>query len=251
MTQRILALEGVSNFRDYGGYPTADGRRIKTGKLYRSAHHGHATDADLEAIAALGIDVVVDLRRKGEREKDPSRRHASFAGAVIDNDLGDRGQGDEDPWQAFLRGSDLSPESFRDYLAAYYRNAPFEPRYIDLYSRYFQALAQTDGAVLIHCAAGKDRTGILAALTHHVLGVPRDDILADFLLTNAAIDFEQRIPIITEMMATEIGRRRRRRPCVSPWAWTKIIWSTPLWCSRIVMARSTPIWLKSWAWTRR
>jgi len=205
MTQRILTFEGVGNFRDYGGYATEDGRRVKTGKLYRSAHHGRATDADLEAIAALGIDVVVDLRRPGERDREPSRRHASFAGQVIANDIGDAGG--DDPWQAFLRASDLSPESFRDYLAAYYRNAPFEPRYVDLYSRYFRTLAETDGAVLIHCAAGKDRTGILAALTHHLLGVPREEILADFLLTNAAIDFEQRIPMIAQMMEAEIGRR--------------------------------------------
>jgi protein-tyrosine phosphatase len=207
MTQRILAFEGVGNFRDYGGYATEDGRRVKTGKLYRSAHHGSATDADLEAISALGIDVVVDLRRKGEREKEPSRRPAAFAGRVIDNDLGDRGLGDEDPWQVFLRGSDLSPQSFDDYLSAYYRNAPFEERYVDLYSRYFRSLAETDGAVLIHCAAGKDRTGILAALTHRSLGVSREDILADFLLTNSAIGFEERIPMVAEMMAAEIGRR--------------------------------------------
>jgi protein-tyrosine phosphatase len=204
MEKRILPLDGVSNFRDYGGYPTAGGGRIKTGKLFRSAHHGRASDADLEAMAALDIAVIVDLRRKGEREREPSRRHPAFSGAVIDNDIGDV---TEDPWHLFVRGSDLSAQAFREHGLGYYRDAPFEARHIDLYSRYFRKLAETDGAVLIHCAAGKDRTGILAALTHHLLGVHRDDIVADFLLTNAAVDYDRLVPMVTEMMAEQTGRR--------------------------------------------
>ena len=80
---RHLALEGVDNFRDYGDYPAAGGRRLKRGVLYRSAAHSKATDADLEALAALGIAVVVDLRRTEERQREPSRRPAGFAGTVI------------------------------------------------------------------------------------------------------------------------------------------------------------------------
>jgi len=203
MQDRVIRLEGVSNFRDYGGYPTQGGGRMKTGLLYRSANHAKATDADLEAIAALGIGVVVDLRRPGERTRDPSRRHPTFAGMVIDNDIGDT---TEDPWLAFVRASDLSTDSFRGHGLGYYREAPFEERHIDLFKRYFHALADNDQAVLIHCAAGKDRTGLLAALTHHVAGVHPDDIMADYLLTNAAINYELVIPLVSEMMAAQTGR---------------------------------------------
>ena len=87
---------------------------------------------------------------------------------MIDNDLGDEV---EDSWRAHVSRSDLSETSFRDYLLAYYRDAPFEARHLDLFGRYFRALAQVEGAFLIHCAAGKDRTGILAALTQHLAGV--------------------------------------------------------------------------------
>jgi protein tyrosine/serine phosphatase len=204
MQQRLLPLHGVSNFRDYGGYATASGARLKAGKLYRSAHHGRASDEDLEAIAALNIAVVVDLRRRVERERDPSRRHPTFAGQVIDCDIGEDG---EDPWHVFMRGSDLSELAFRDHALGYYRDAPFEPRHVDLYSRYFLALADTEGPVLIHCAAGKDRTGLLAALTHHLVGVHRDDMIADYLLTNTAIDFDRLIPAISEIMEKQVGRR--------------------------------------------
>ena len=203
MTLRILPLEGVDNFRDYGDYATAAGAHLHKGRLYRSAHQARATDADLEAMAALDIAVIVDLRRKGERLRDPSRRPAGFAGMVIDNDLGDPA---EDPWQLFVRSSDLSVESFRGYLLDYYWAAPNDERHLDLFARYFRALAEAKGPVLIHCAAGKDRTGILAALTHHMVGVHDDDIMADYLLTNSAARLEERAPLVAQMMAEQTGR---------------------------------------------
>jgi protein tyrosine/serine phosphatase len=201
---RHIALEAVENFRDYGDYPTASGRRLRKGRLYRSASHGRATDADLAAIEALGLAVIVDLRRPGERERDPARRPASFAGKVIQNDEGEGA--DDDPWWNFVRSCDLSEAAFRDYLRDYYRTAPFKPRHLDLFARYFQALAAGEGPVLIHCAAGKDRTGVLAALTHHVAAVHQDDIVADYLLTNNPERIAARAPMVAAMIAQETGR---------------------------------------------
>jgi protein-tyrosine phosphatase len=201
---RHIALEAVENFRDYGDYPTASGRRLRKGRLYRSASHGRATDADLEAIAALELAVIVDLRRPGERERDPARRPAAFAGRVIQNDEGEGA--DDDPWWTFVRSCDLSEQAFRDYLSDYYRTAPFKPRHVDLFTRYFQVLADGEGPVLIHCAAGKDRTGVLAALTHHVAGVHPDDIRADYLLTNNPERIAARAPMVAAMIAQETGR---------------------------------------------
>ena len=201
---RHLAFEGVENFRDYGDYATASGRHLKRGQLYRSASHARATDADLEAIDALGIAVVVDLRRPGERERDPSRRSANFTAQVITNDIGENAN--DDPWWNFVRSSDLSEDAFRGYLLNYYREAPFNPRHVDLFSRYFQALANAEGPVLIHCAAGKDRTGVLAALTHYLVGVHEDDIVADYLLTNNPERIAARAPMVAEVIATETGR---------------------------------------------
>ena len=203
MTRHIV-LEAVENFRDYGDYPAAGGRRLRKGRLYRSASHGRATDADLMAIDALGLAVIVDLRRPGERERDPPRRGPAFAGRVIQNDEGEGA--DDDPWWNFVRGSDLSEGAFRDYLRDYYRAAPFKARHLDLFARYFQALAAGEGPVLIHCAAGKDRTGVLAALTHHVAGVHPDDIVADYLLTNNPERIAARAPMVAAMIRQETGR---------------------------------------------
>jgi protein tyrosine/serine phosphatase len=202
MTRR-LALEGVENFRDFGDYGTVDGRRLKKGRFYRSASHGRATDADLEEIARLDLTLVVDLRRPGERARDPSRRHPSFTAEVIDNDLGEE---TEDSWVAHVRDSDLSEGSFRKYMVDYYSEAPFEERHIDLFSRYFKSLANTDGAVLVHCAAGKDRTGILVALTHHVAGVHPDTAVEDYLLTNHPERLAARMPMVAKFMEEIAGR---------------------------------------------
>jgi protein tyrosine/serine phosphatase len=202
---RILALEGVVNFRDYGDYATAAGSRIHKGRLYRSAAHSQATDADLDIIEALNIAVVVDLRRPVERQRAPSRRPAGFQGQVIATQIG--ADEEDDPWWRFVADSDLSEAAFRDYLAGYYRHAPFDPKHVDVFGRYFAALGETDGAVLIHCAAGKDRTGILAALTHHLIGVHEDDIIADYLLTNEAIAMDQRIPLMMQAISDGVGRR--------------------------------------------
>jgi len=201
---RHVRLEGVENFRDYGDYAAAHGRRLKRGVLFRSASHGRATDADLAAIAAMNLAVIVDLRRPGERERDPARRPQGFAGKLIENQEGE--SADADPWWTFVRSCDLSEAAFRGYLLDYYRAAPFLGRHIDLFSRYFRALAAADGPVLIHCAAGKDRTGVLAALTHTLAGVHPDDILADYLLTNDPVRIAARAPMVARLIAEETGR---------------------------------------------
>ncbi len=194
---RHIKLQGIDNLRDFGGYATACGRGLARGRLYRSGHHHNATEEDLQALADLNIAVVVDLRRTDERTDQPSKRWPGFSAQVIDNDLGAPGEG----WRHMLKDADPTAEFFHRTSLEWYRKVAFEPRLLDLYARYFQALAEADGAVLIHCAAGKDRTGLLAALTHHIAGVHRDDLIEDYLLTNHAVSVETRGPTIARLIA--------------------------------------------------
>ncbi|WP_297512857.1 tyrosine-protein phosphatase [uncultured Caulobacter sp.] len=200
---RHIPLQGVENFRDFGDYAAGAGR-LRKGVLFRSAHQAEATDADLETLAALGIVTLVDLRRPNERERSPSRRWAGFSAEVIDNDLGVTGA---DPWLEFIASADLTEDSVHAYMDDYYRRLPFKERHIDLFRRFFLALAEGRGPALIHCAAGKDRTGVLAALTHHIAGVADDDIIDDYLLTNDPTRFARRGHIFMDNIEAATGRR--------------------------------------------
>jgi protein tyrosine/serine phosphatase len=129
---------------------------------------------------ALGVAAIVDLRRPDERSREPSKRWAGFQAEVVENDVAS----EHPDWSQTMQGAVLSSKWFHDDAVGYYRRGPFEPRHIDLWSRYFRTLALAPGAIVVHCAAGKDRTGMICALTHHIAGVHPDDIMADFLETN-------------------------------------------------------------------
>ncbi len=186
--RRVLALDGVHNFRDYGGYATPAGR-LKMGYLFRSAQHVDATDSDLTAIAALGLATIVDLRGAGERAAAPCRRPQGFAARVFFVDEDTTGLAPHVEAAREAPGA----EDARRAMARGYAEMPFRPRMIPILARYFEALATIPGPSLIHCMAGKDRTGLAVALFHAMMGVHRDDIVADYLLTNVAGRTEQRI----------------------------------------------------------
>src|SRR5262249_288118 len=162
---------------------------------YRSAHFPLATDADLAAMQALGLAVIVDLRRPPEREVYPCRRWPGFDARLIEH------AGDADmvlpPHLAAFQSAGANREEAVAALTQIYREMPFDPMFVALLRDYFAALAEADGAVLVHCAAGKDRTGVAVALTHHVLGVDEDAMLDDYLATNANVEarFAQAAPM--------------------------------------------------------
>ena len=187
--ERVLPFTGIHNFRDYGGYALAGGGRLKSGRLFRSAQHRDATAQDLQAVAALELAVVIDLRGAGERAAAPCPRPDGFSAQVLFVDEDTTGLA---PHVQAARASP-DPADAVKAMQAGYAAMPFRPRMIPILARYFQALAEIDGASLIHCMAGKDRTGLAVALLHEAMGVHRDDIAADYLLTNTAGRIEERI----------------------------------------------------------
>ena len=192
------AVQGVDNFRDFGGMSSSLGGHVRKGRLFRSAHLGAATDRDIATLEGLDVRTIVDLRRPTERRQQPTRWTA-FPGRLISSDEGDRAEG---PHIEFLRQGDLSDEGVEAYLVGYYRQAPFEPRHMALFTQAFAALDANDGALLVHCTAGKDRTGLLAALIQRALGAEPQAVMADFLETN-------------RVMMTE-PRRRRAAAALAP-----------------------------------
>jgi len=207
---RVKAFDGVNNFRDFGGWRTGGGARVATGVLFRSAHLAKASEADLARMLALGITAVTDLRQAAEQAEQPSAWIGKLPLAVIEEPdeamAGDAYGAGMAPHIAAFANSDFSSRAMRDLLAGHYRTMPYERRNIALFRRYFDRLATGRGGMLIHCAAGKDRTGILARLTHHVLDVHADDALEDYLLSNTAGNLAERLPRLKRHMEQTYGR---------------------------------------------
>jgi protein-tyrosine phosphatase len=177
-------LAGAPNFRDIGGWRTADGRVVRLGVTFRSGDLYAATDDDLRALDALTIRLVVDLRSEQERSRRANRWHnADAPRTLILNLIGDlraahRGL-------ASMLAADPTPAGARRVMLQTYRYLP--DALTGVLRELFTALADNHDASLIHCTAGKDRTCFVCACLLHVLGVHRDDIYADYLLSQQRV----------------------------------------------------------------
>lgn len=176
---RALPLAGGRNFRDLGGYPAHDGRHVRWGRLYRSGSMADLTPADCETLAGLGIRLICDLRTRGERDAMPSRWQGDAVCWSRDygTSFGDL--------RTLLQSGAPDATQVREHMHAAYRRLPFEqaPAYRELFAR----LAAGELPVVFHCTAGKDRTGIAAALILDALGVARERIVEDYVLTDALL----------------------------------------------------------------
>lgn len=198
---RLKPFTSIYNFRDFGGYAGLDGRAVRTGHLFRSAHLHNLNDEDFAAIDNLPIGVVVDLRHAPERARQPSKwpgegraeggpaaRVFTLPSAHPDE------QAKVAPHEAFTQTELKTAEDARRYMTESYTRRLDEPGFQDIFRRTLEHLSRDPSdqrtGLLVHCAAGKDRTGTLCALVLGVLGVSKDDIMADYMLTAEAVDIE-------------------------------------------------------------
>lgn len=180
-------LSGVRNFRDVGGLPTTDGRRVRPGRLFRSGHLAHATETDAEFLSSLGLHTIFDFRNGADHALEgadvelPGVRNVSIP-------LSDPADGRE--FWTMVRDGDL--DQLRGILGDGKAAARMSNSYRGIirdrtaeHSRVVHALADDSVPALMHCAAGKDRAGLSIAVTLLALGVEREAIVADYLESNA------------------------------------------------------------------
>lgn len=170
---RFLPLEGTLNTRDLGGLPAAGGRVTQPGRVLRSDGPASLTDADLTLLSRLPLTTVVDLRGKRECEREPSRFLAN-PGVHVHN---------VEVWSHIDAAGQHPADRFditAFYLAALDHAGP-------AFAEAVRLIADAPGASLFHCSAGKDRTGLLAALLLEAVGVDRATVLEDFALTEDRI----------------------------------------------------------------
>jgi protein-tyrosine phosphatase len=175
---RVLALEGVRNFRDLGGYETRHGRRVRWRQLFRSASLGSLTPRDHAQLEALGLRVICDLRATDERAKEPVRWSSAAGPRLLERDYAlDLGM-----LAAAMTRPEASLHEGRAAFCELYATLP--QRFAESYRALFAMLLAGETPLAFNCSAGKDRTGVGAALLLAALGVPRATIVEDYLLSN-------------------------------------------------------------------
>jgi protein-tyrosine phosphatase len=176
-----IPLKSASNLRDLGGWPTQDGRRVRQGVVFRASALSGLDAADETVVASLGLRCVVDFRGVHER----SRRPVEITGAglhslPIEPSVG---AGLKDILRTGQVSGHLGPDDMMALLAEAYRD--YALRNFVQYRGMFELILQDGGLpMLIHCSAGKDRTGFGAALLLSALGVAWTDVMEDYLATN-------------------------------------------------------------------
>jgi protein-tyrosine phosphatase len=179
--ERIMKLDSVPNFRDIGGYKTADGRRVRWGLVYRSGTLSYVTPQEMETIAALGIKLVCDLRSAEEIAQDPDRTPPGAQYAHLPLVA-------ESETMARLRALLFNKRKLPLMLIETYTRVMIDGN-AALYGGILRRLADKENLpALVHCTAGKDRTGIATALLLLILGVPEEVVVADYTLSNHYYD---------------------------------------------------------------
>ena len=208
----FIPIEGSLNFRDFGGYETVNGSRVKTNVLFRCGMLADIPTYAFEDFSSLGIDVICDLRRDDEAEMSPTPLAAPFKGR--------RHIPIEPGTSHELRNSMMTAQHSAEERSEFMRIITREiaTEWTDAYRQVMGALLETKGGFLIHCTAGKDRTGFGVAVIQRLLGVSREQIFHDYLLTNQSTDLIERIRTRMSEQAMDIDEAtleviaRVRRP---------------------------------------
>jgi protein-tyrosine phosphatase len=210
VAERVLPLQQGSNFRDVGGYVTKDGRTVRWGKAFRSGAMPLLTEADYKLVEQLALGTVVDFRSLDEREVAPDQIDDRTGALFVANDYSLK------PLMAKM-GQGNGENTYRG----------MEKLMAPQYRSLFRRLIDEDGAVLYHCSAGQDRTGMATAILYDTLGVDRETILKDYHLSTLLrrTDYEMpqidpkdypNNPIVQYYFKRASGERVKAEPLYTP-----------------------------------
>ncbi|WP_157215600.1 tyrosine-protein phosphatase [Flavisphingomonas formosensis] len=184
--QRVLPLQGGRNFRDMGGYATSDGHHVRWGLLFRSGAMSGLTPADYAYLDRLDIKFVCDLRTGRERTAEPTVWGGAHKPDYWTSDTLSSGG---DLGRLLAPGANVTGAQIRATMMDLYRTLPETHR--EAYRAIFRHLVDGQVPVAFNCSAGKDRTGVGAALILSALGVPRATVVEDYALSDKVVDFRK------------------------------------------------------------
>lgn len=191
---RVIPLEGASNFRDMGGYLTEDGRTVKYGQLFRSDEMGSLTEQDKQLLQTLNIKTILDYRSSHEADRSPTPTAEGIVYRRIE--ANPVAAGSSGSVEDYLKSGQLN----RNTMIEMYAKLPFANPAYQFLMETIQSSEQM--GILHHCAGGKDRTGVGAALILKLLGVSDADIMEDYLLTNETLG--PKTSVLVQSMADKL-----------------------------------------------
>ena len=184
---RLVTLHDGCNFRDIGGYRTQSGRTVRWGRVYRAGVLSYFTERDHDTLHGLDVRAICDLRRAEEREREPSAWPAKNEQRPAHLHWDD---GSSAPMiRSFAANRPATAAGMFDAMIDLYRALP--TWMAGRIRGMFDCVANGSVPIVVHCAAGKDRTGVAIAVLLSALDVSRQTAIEDYLLTNDAGDFEQ------------------------------------------------------------
>lgn len=198
--ERRMSLQGAPNFRDLGGYEASDGRHLKWGRIYRSSKLSRLSTSDIDYVHSLGVTLICDFRQTVEQELEPTvlSEHSPHTVASLPVMPGSS--------QSFLDNLHNGVIDLEDSVAFMESlNRDLVATQMPHYAKMFEFLLDENQRLLIHCASGKDRTGFAAALILDVLGVAQDEIVTDYLLTNACLPLDEEIARLSTQVTDGSG----------------------------------------------
>ena len=178
---RVLAFEGIANFRDLGGYTTQDGRTVRWGKLYRSGTLADASRSDLQYLEEIELSTLIDFRSSAEKEEEPNILPEPLYFEVVEIPTLDDGN-KAMIGEVMERIESGNFDGFNPNHFMLEANRQFASTFTPQFSQFIHTVLEANGEPLAwHCSAGKDRTGFASAILLRILGVPRDLVMEDYM----------------------------------------------------------------------
>jgi len=215
--EREIHLKGTSNTRDIGGYVTSDLRILRQGQIIRSENLSRLTESDFQKLEEIGVKTVIDLRTNREHDKAPTVWVGDNPPQFYHFPVGDA----QNDWfrsqRKMMQRNRFTQKQALDHMVEGYRMIVAEgpPSYQKLMD---VVLDESNWPVVIHCNAGKDRAGIATTLILEALGVDRETIMEEFLLTNEMARVEEKAKFLAkDSKRSSSSRKAGRTPSADAW----------------------------------
>lgn len=222
---REIHLKGTANTRDIGGYLTSEMRMLRSGQIIRSDKLSRLTDKDFRELEDMGVKTVIDLRTDKERKESPTDWQGDNPPTIYHFPFGDSKNDWFTAQRRMMKKNRFTEEQAREHMVDGYRMIANEGP--DSYREMMSVLLdESNWPIMIHCTAGKDRTGVAVALLMEALGVDRASIMEEFLLTNEMSRVEAKAALLAKKQKYA-GNGHRLGKTPSAGAWQTIIGVQP------------------------